>query len=218
MTLTVLCVTAAWPYARPFIQAMRAQAHCLEAGFVLAVDLERAHWPAWIEQDAIEVRSAGYLESVLDQAVAYCPDGHILRLDDDERLTPQMVDWLASREYEEHDHWAFPRLNLWPDRARHVTNPPLWPDLQTRLSVKAKSAGRHRVHAGSPHGTGRVAPVAIEHHKFLVRTRAEREQLMADYEQLQEGAGRDYAMFSVPELYDQLLQTAPVDEAMAVAA
>ena len=67
--------------------------------------------------------------------------------------------------------------------------------------MKAKAGGRNRVHAGSPFGTGRRAPCAIEHHKFLVRPRDEREALLGRYEQIQPGAGKGFAMFSVPELY-----------------
>src|SRR5690606_10758983 len=92
----------------------------------------------------------------------------------------------------------------------YIVNPPLWPDLQTRLSVKAKSGGRTRVHAGSPFGTGTVAPCVLEHHKFLVRPRGEREALVERYERIERGAGLGYSMFSVPEPYEDQLRTAPL--------
>lgn len=182
--LTVLCVTANRPYAQPFLDAMCGIAGALDATFV--------------EYDGSK---ASCLEEVLDDAVAVCPDGYILRLDDDERMTREMEMWLYAREYRDADHWAFCRMNLYASEEAYIVDPPLWPDLQTRLSVKAKSGGRRRIHEGSPFGTGRVAPeaVAIEHHKFLVRSEQERRDLLNWYEQLQPGAGHHYVPFSLPE-------------------
>lgn len=200
--LTILCVTAGEPYAHRFIDWMRRDADVLDAEFVLI-------------EDGRDVQSDGTIESVLDEAISRCPDGYILRLDDDERMTYDMVAWLAGGAYQAADHWAFPRANLWPTEHTYVANRPLWPDLQTRLSVKALAGGRRAVHAGSPYGTGRVAPCVIEHHKFLVRTREERERLVERYEAVQPGAGRDYVMFSLPELYEDYLVCKPLAEAAA---
>jgi hypothetical protein len=200
-TLTILCITNFGFHASGFIRRLGEQASALGAGFVLGAD---APLPSWIRDDwtIVPLKSAGYIESVLDQVIAACPDGYILRLDDDEQIGPQMFNWLESGAYREAEHWAFPRQHLWPDPEHYVTNPPLWPDLQTRLSVKAMAGGRHRVHEGSPYGTGRVADVAIEHHKFLARPLAEREQLLEHYETLQPGAGgQQFDVFSVPERY-----------------
>ena len=205
--LTFLCVTENAPHARRFIEGQMADAKMLGARFRLVTD-RLDHREPWMPQDTVLARSAGYLESVLDLAVASCPPGYVLRLDDDERATPDMLGWLAPGNYREHDHWAFPRLNLWPDSHHYITNPPLYPDLQTRLSVREKSGGRRGVHDGSPHGTGALAPVAIEHHKFLVRTRRERERLLDRYDRVRPGAGSRYAMFSVPELYEADLEVA----------
>src|ERR1700752_2044810 len=122
-----------------------------------------------------------------------------------------MLSWLASAAYRQADHWAFPRLHLWPDAGQYISNAPLWPDLQTRLSVKAMAGGRHRVHQGSPHGTGRVAWVALEPHKFLCRPYAERQQLLERYEALQTGAGGElFDMFSLPERYAEHWLVQPV--------
>ncbi len=175
--LTILCVTEYGQHFPPFIADMAEIAEQLEAAFVLH-----------------DGRGAGCIENVLDEAVASCPDGHILRLDDDERCTPEMRDWLEDGEWQEADHWAFPRLNLYPNADCYITSHNLYPDLQTRMSSKAKSGSRPFVHAGSPFGTGVVAPCAIEHHKFLVRTYEERLALLERY-----GAGDHYTPFSVPE-------------------
>jgi hypothetical protein len=187
--LTVLCVTKAESYAQSFLARLAQDASIV--GAVLRV-----------ETDDASIQSAGYIESALDDAIARCDTDYILRIDDDETMSLAMLEWLRRREYRSADHWAFPRRNLWPDAQQFVANPPLWPDLQTRLSVKAKAGGRAGVHDGSPFGTGEVAPVAIEHHKFLARTRGEREELVRHYDELRPGAGAEYVMFSLPELYD----------------
>ncbi len=181
--LSILCVTEHGEHTPPFLADMEEIAEQIEAAFIL-----------------YDGRGAGCIENVLDQAIATCPDGHILRLDDDERCSPAMRDWLEDGAWAEHDHWAFPRLNLWPNQYMHLTSHSLYPDLQTRLSTKHKSGGRQQIHAGSPFGTGYVAPCAIEHWKFLVRPYEERCELAARYEQIAPGAGSDhYRAFSVPE-------------------
>lgn len=181
MTLTVLCVSEYGAHAAPFLSRLEQFADDIDAD-------------CFIEYDGTGFRC---LEDILDAAVAECDDGYILRLDDDELPTPQMVEWMRDRRFEEADHWAFPRLNLYPDDRHYLAS--IWPDLQTRLSIKAMSGGRTRVHAGSPFGTGRVAPVAIEHHKFLVRSLAERLALVERYDAILPGAGTGFRVFSVPE-------------------
>lgn len=210
MSLTIVCVTENRPHARPFVESMATCADGLGARFALAVDGDPEDWMFDLA-DVWRVNSKGYLESVLDEVIGSCLDGYILRLDDDERIGPEMFCWLSEQRYLEADHWAFPRMNLFPDADHFIENPPLYPDLQTRLSVKRLAGGRDRIHAGSPNGTGMVAPVAIEHHKFLVRSREEREMLVERYEQLQPGAGYQYVMFSLPENYREVLSIKPLD-------
>ncbi len=157
-------------------------------------------------------REARCIEDVLDDAVATCPEGHILRLDDDERCGREMRDWLKSGAYEERDHWAFRRANLYPDKGHYITSEPLWPDFQTRLSTKRKSGGRTRIHVGSPFGTGWLAAPVIEHHKFLVRSGESRQALLAQYEAA--GASEQFRVMSLPELAGDL-ETAPVPSLVA---
>lgn len=209
--LTILCITKGDEYARPFIDEMARGAQTIGAEFLLAPDgfipdTDLAYGYPRIGG----LNSDGHVESILDEAVAQCDTEYILRLDDDERMTPEMRTWLAAGYYRTAPHWAFPRRNLWPDEDHYIQNAPLYPDLQTRLSTKQLSGGRKRVHDGSPFGTGRVAPVAIDHHKFLVRTREEREALVEHYESLQPGAGSKYVMFSLPERYEDVLQVKQV--------
>ncbi len=125
-----------------------------------------------------------------------------------------MVAWLDARAYEEHDHWSFPRANLYPDEGSYATTDPLWPDNQTRLSVREKSGGRPVLHCGSPFGPGRVAPVVLEHHKFVVRGLAERRRALLRNERAL-GAAPYYRIFSVPEDFD--VDTAPYGRARVAA-
>ena len=197
MNLSILCITEGRDYGKPFIAEMAKVAENIGCEFVLI-------------EDGSDVHSAGHIESVLDEAISRCSGEYILRLDDDESLHPDAVGWLRAKGYRVADHWALQRQNLWPDAEHFIANKPLWPDLQTRLSVKAKSGHRSEVHAGSPYGTGRVAPYPILHHKFLVRSREEREALVQRYENIAAGAGSQYVMFSLPERYEEVLQCRPV--------
>lgn len=181
--LTILTVTRYAPHSGRFLQAFDELAQRLDADMV--------------EYDG---RRVSAIEDCLDDAVSECGDGYILRLDDDELPSDEMATWLECRFYEGHDHWCFPRLHLWRDENHYIDSEPLYPDLQTRLSIKAKSGGRHRPHDGSPYGTGVVAPCAIEHHKFLVRSTEEREMLLQEYRRLRHDAD-NWAVFTVPELF-----------------
>lgn len=180
--LTILCISAREPHSEPFRDELAWLADLVDAEFV-----------------DFDGRGAGILEYVLDEAVEECPDGHILLIDDDERCSNAMVRWLAAGAWKAADNWAFPRAHLWGNERQVIKDSPLWPDLQTRLATKAKSGGRTRVHQGSPHGTGRVAPVAIEHHKFLVRTHEERQRILDSYVALwPQSANPHYRAFSIP--------------------
>ncbi len=204
MTLSILCITRAEPFALPFLRAMDTLATGLGAELVIGADGHDAY--RRVEELGLlanvwAVQSDGYLESVLDTVLARCTGDYVLRLDDDERVSPAMMTWLAARRYERADHWAFPRANLWRDAQTYIVNAPLWPDLQTRLSVRSKAGGRTQIHAGSPYGTGEIAPVVLEHHKFLVKPLKEREAIAARYDAIAEGAGtgHTYGPYTLPE-------------------
>lgn len=193
--LSILCVSKGEGYSVPFREELERLAQILAADYV-----------------EFDGSGAEYIEQVLDEAVACCPDGYILRIDDDERVSQSMQEWLLLRTYRDADHWSFPRMHLWPTPATFIDSPPLWPDQQTRLSVKAKSGSRHEVHAGSPFGSGRLADVAIEHWKFIARSYEERMALVNHYEETQAGAGYGFAAFSLPEDV-QGLSSRPVEMA-----
>lgn len=199
--LSFLFVTKGQPYAERFIEVARNVANqCQNAEVVIALDRERYTPIARFADFCGLVKSAGYLESVLDEAVEMCRGDYVLRLDDDEMPSAAMAQWLIDEKYLETQSWAFHRANLWGSEETYITNHPLWPDIQTRLAIKEKSGGRKEIHIGSPH-PGRNAPCMIEHHKFLIKNYAERKRIAEGYEKIKTGAGLSdtYKPFSLPE-------------------
>lgn len=202
MKLTILTITKAQPYALDAIRRFADLAQHLGARLVVAADgLDATERARDVFPLAIRVQSMGYLENVLDDAVRACPEGYILRLDDDEQPSAAMVAWLGAGSFVNFDHWKFPRVHLWQDQRHALKTPTLWPDWQTRLSIKAKSGGRPAVHSGSPFGGGAEAPVAIEHLKFLLKDENERHEIARSYDRFCSGYGTGDGMrpFSLPE-------------------
>lgn len=207
MSLSIVTVTNCEPHAERFIARMRKDADALGAELVIGIDRESA--PKAIEalaDVAVRVKSKGYVESVLDEVLKHCTGDYILRLDDDETISVALLDWLAAEWYEAGEVFAFVRPYFWGDE-RHFL-PALLPDYQTRLSTKAKAGGRNEIHVGSPYGTGQLVPFPIEHHKFLVKSRAEREAIAARYESIRPGAGTlpHFGMYNLPEMYFETLE------------
>jgi hypothetical protein len=198
--LSILCVTKNEKHALSFVADMGLLAAELAADFVLVADGKNAyHGLMECGFEPFLVHSRGFIESVLDDAVKLCRPGYVLRLDDDERCSKAMVEWLEQRAYEEWPHWRFARAHLWGDERHMLATPELWHDCQTRLSLRELSDGRTLIHAGSPHGGGKDAPCAIEHHKFLVKSLHERRQLIAHYDAVEPYAGSKFCAFSCPE-------------------
>lgn len=197
--LSIVCVTRADPAVLPLLRGMRALANELGAEFVVGLDhhdkmrLPEDAWP----DSLLRVRAEGYQETVQDLVIGEASGAYVLRLDDDESCSPAMVKWLAVGKYLESDHWCFARAWLWGDGRHRLAGPPHWPDFQTRLSVAAKAQGHVGLHPTSPHGGGAEAPCAIFHHKLLLRSRAEREELCAHYDSIQAGTG--LRAFYLPE-------------------
>lgn len=227
MTLSILCVTRgedhAWPFLRALVDLQAALAE--HAGgrpeVVLACDGPRAVaavrdrpelQTAFLQGMAriVEVHGAGYIESVLDEAIGVCRGDYVLRLDDDERCSPAMVRWLVAGAYAAAPSWAFATAGLWRDTASVLVTPELWPQYHTRLSRRALAGGQRRIHQPNPHGRGAIAPVVLEHHKFLVKSLEMRRGIAARYEAIRRGAGR--RCHSVPELVYEVLPLAPLGD------
>lgn len=200
--LSILIITNGQDHAAPFLREARKAATLLRAELVIVGDGKAGYFMAQNYADvACVMYSAGYLESVYNAAVQKCGRDYVLRLDDDETISPALMAWLSEEKYLSGDLWTFPRCNLWGDRDHFITNSPLWPDIQTRLGKKGLMGGRYHIHEGSAHGTGQIAPCAILHHKFIVKSRPERERIAAKYDSVRPGAGtgQTYAPFGLPE-------------------
>lgn len=188
MNLSILCVTRAELRTLPFLEHFAQLAKTLDAELVFGAHgadardlLSESAWPCIIKP--VEGR---FLEEMLEPAIEACTGQYILRLDDDERVPDNMVQWLLSDEHVSHDSWFFPRYHMWPDANTVITSHPFFPDFQQRLTTKWRAGRPPRLHSGSPWPAYR-APVNFEHHAFLAKSYAERQALTARYETLIQG-------------------------------
>ncbi len=218
MELSILCITKGDKRVLPNLRTLSQFARQLDnVEFVIALDSPFIPGDVLSEQfDRIVcVQSKGFLESVLDEAISYCRGQYVFRIDDDEVLGNAMRSWLEQRRYLAADHWRFPRAWFWHNELLQLMLPHFWPDEQTRLSVREKAGQRIAVHAGSPFGSGRLAPVPLLHNKFLLYSKEEREALIRHYDQIAPGAGSNFQCFYVPEYGPLTLGT--YDESKIVA-
>jgi hypothetical protein len=204
MSLSILCITKGEPHARAFLKDMHLLAYDLRGELVLGWDTEDDCGCDLRNRPLlrlVKVKSAGYLESVHDQVLAECEHPWVLRLDDDERCSPAMVEWLKARAYESKPLWKFPRATLWGSPTQFLMTPQLWPDSQTRLGKKTHMGGRTFIHCGSPFGGGEEAPVILEHHKMIVRDAKQRREIALTYDRVLPGAGTGgFLPFNLPEV------------------
>lgn len=206
--LSILCVTRAEERTEPFLLKMRNAATTLGAQLVIAFDsingsnnLSRCY--KYADMTAI-MQSSGYVESILQEAHHFCQGIWTLRLDDDEEISPAMMEWLRNREYTKGKTqiWSFPTAALWPDDMHFITNPPLWPDYHPRLFTWRYREWQAEVHAGAPYGMGGLAPVSILHHKYLVKSIEEREKIYEERDVAKMGDNAYAHMpFTLPERY-----------------
>lgn len=215
MNLSILCVTNnKYKNTFTFIREMSALSKRLNAEFVLGLDRKEAQSAWWrdLGDKVIDLKANTLQENVSDEAVRACSRDWVLRLDDDETVSPALEAWIWQTGHEVLGFklYAFPRVYLIQDTGHYLTNEGIFPDLQTRLGKKEKMLGVNYIHAGNPNGTGQVIPYAIEHHKLLARTYKERQQIGARYEAIRAGAGSQpqYARYNLPELfYPELIIT-----------
>lgn len=201
--ITILCVTNGNGKHIPnFLEQMRQHADVLDACLLIGTDGEHGYHAA-IEADAnmiAPVRSNGYLESILDIVMEQVRTPYVLRLDDDEKLSPALLAWLKQGKYKEFEIITFPRANMWGDEQHFLSEYPWWMDEQTRFGKTELMTGRNVIHQGNPCGAGVTVPYVIEHHKFLVRDYAERRKIAEQYEQVRPGAGLgEFLPFNLPE-------------------
>lgn len=199
--LSILCVTKCEPEILHLLNDLSQKAERLDAEFVIVIDESHGNGLHLNGKASkiLTIRSNGYIESVLDEAISHTTGDYILRIDDDESLSGSLFEWLDSHFYLEQDHWKFARAHLYPDTSHFITNPPLWQDHQTRLSIREKAGNRPNIHSGSPFGGGKLAPYPIFHHKFLVKSHEKRAEIVKNYDKISPGMGTNFAIFSVPE-------------------
>lgn len=206
MTLSILAFTKGDAFAARFLSQFRALANDLSSEFVIAGDGTRGMALAQQYADrAIPVETIGIQESHIAIVAGECRGDWILKLDDDESLSPAMRDWLQAREWErgEEKGFGFPYAWLWGDARHFITTPPFWTDAHVRLLKKeiAQTWGTG-MHAGNPM-TARTIPVAHLHHKFLVKSLDERKEVARRYDALLDGAGtgEHFGKFTLPEIF-----------------
>lgn len=212
MNLSILCVTLAEPHAGLYLVRMSHLARLLGAEFVIGLDGARAHQSHLgklaTKAVLLPAHDVPLQECVMDEAVSQCSGEYILRLDDDEAVSPSLQAWLMNRKYVGGQLFSFPRVYMHPDEKHVLCNDNIYPDMQTRLGLKHLMYGITFIHAGNPNGAGTFAPFAIEHHKLLCRSYDERLAIANRYEAIREGAGSlpEYARYNLPEKFYSELQ------------
>lgn len=213
--LSILCVTKGEERIFPYLQRMHRHACILGAEFIVALDMTYADLSQFTYLQTLSpvimlVHSKGYLESVLDTALKGTKGQWILRLDDDEEMSYAMVRWLQTRQYLTHDVWRFPTAALWPNPRHFITTPPLWPDAHLRLVTWDYAKWDDKIHAASP-VRGKMAPVSILHHKYLLKSYQERREIARNYDKIRLGAGTGvHKPFTLPEECLEEITVAPV--------
>ena len=206
MILSILCVTInKYPSVGGFIEKMYTLAHGLNAEFVLGLDREKAQKADFrkLADIALDLKKKDthMQEDVLDEVIGACSGDWVLRLDDDETISPALERWIFGGSYVSGNLFTFPRIYLYPDEKHFLNNPGIFPDLQTRLGRKEFMFGCNYAHAANPNGSGVTVDYAIEHHNLLVKDLAERRIIAAKCEAIQPGAGTlpQYARYNLPE-------------------
>ena len=213
MTLSILCVTNnEYAGTDRFIEHFRELADDIDAELVLGLDREKAQAAPFrkLADTFVDLKASTVVEDVMNEAVQHCSGEYILRLDDDETVSPALRMWLKNKVYLDSFGrlFAFPRVYFYGDEKHVIVNQGIYPDLQTRLGLKPLMFGLNYVHAGNPNGTGVVVPYAIEHHKLLVRSLEDRQSIAARYETAKSGAGTNpvWSRYNLPEfVYPELI-------------
>ena len=214
--LSIICMTRGGGSSYQFINALSLQAKRLGAELVVGHD-EGFDFSTTLHMYTkfIPIQTSGYVESALNQLARHAQGQFILKLDDDESISPLMLEWLRERRYMGYPAWAFPSAALWGDEGHFITTPPFWPDTHIRLTAWHLAADW----PDEPHGKpkwerqAKIAPVAIRHHKFLLRGLAERQQIADRNEsKLQVGAHGSRLVFNCPEFVLDRVTISPVCE------
>ena len=201
--LSIICMTKGDDSRAGLLLWMAETAEGLGAEMVLGVEGEgKAPDFFGLPVKVFPIQTKGYVEGALNQLASHAHGKWVLRLDDDESISPAMFDWLQKRKYLDCPAWAFPTAALWGDEEHFITTPPLWPDTHVRLTSWHMSMDWPDEPHGKPKwvSQAKVAPVAIRHHKYLVKSRDERLEIAKGYETKLRGGGLGRRLaFNLPE-------------------
>jgi len=199
MSLSVLCATRAEACVRPFLAEMRPLAQACGGRFQVVLDRSESYerWTTLgLKGDCLVSSDGMYLaqdgvHQAMQEMVNECRSDYVLILDDDERCTPALVEWLKTGRYEDADFWYIARAWLYRDTKHYITSAKHWPNPALRIGRSQLVRVPTQIHAGWMDGSGQrsIAPYPLEHHKFLIRSLEERKATVERYEAIREGAG-----------------------------
>ena len=209
-SLSIICMTRGGQSSYNFIAQLDIDARELGAEFLVGYETDRVqdadgrpHYiPTMFSCKSFSIYTGGFVEGGLNQLAAHAQGRFVLRLDDDESISPAMLQWLKDKKYEGAPAWAFPTAALWGDDKHFITSPPFWPDTHVRLTAWHMASDWPNEPHGKPDWvrTARPAPVAIRHHKFRIKTYVERQAIADSYEAKLVGGGHGKRLvYSLPE-------------------
>lgn len=204
--ISIVTITPADSKAVPFLRKIRDFADKIGAEFLILVDTaitkDGYENAPQLAHTVVYAEGNGCLESLINLAYKAAKGTWVLRLDDDEEMSPAMQDWIMRREFRESQLWAFPTMALWGSPEEFITSYPLWHDPHVRLMTsKFTSVEWPKIpHAVPSIGPGKLAPVGILHYKYLLSSYEERLALAEHYDSIHEGAGTGaHLPFTLPE-------------------
>lgn len=192
MSLSVLCATQAEACARPFLAEMRPLAHACGGRFQVVLDRSESYerWTTLgLKGDCVVAQDG--VHQAMQELIGQCASDYALILDDDERCTPALAEWLREGRYEDADFWYIQRAWLYHDTKHYISSAKHWPNPALRIGRPARVHVPRAIHAGWMDGPGTraTAPYAMEHHKLLIRSFEERQATVARYEAIRRDAG-----------------------------
>lgn len=189
----MLCATRAEACVRPFLAEMGPLAKACGGRFGVVLDgAESAERWKQLGLRAYQFVAEDGVHQAMQQVVSECRTEYILILDDDERCTMRLANWLIGKHYQSAPFWYVPRAWLYQDRHHFISSKKHWPNHALRIGAQeAITVLTGPIHAGWMAGPGakEICPYAIEHHKLLIRSLAERKDTVAKYEAIKPGAG-----------------------------
>ncbi len=213
--LSIVCITNGESHVMPFLLKMRHAADEIGAELVIGADGEEAMRLAQnVTNRIVTVKSKGYIESILNRVMAAAEGVWILRIDDDEEISPALLSWLKKKSYRSSPLWRIPTMALWENSDQFVVTKPLWPDVHLRLTTWQYRLGWDpKPHAPAPHHTDDIAPGAFLHYKYLLHDYDERKKVADHYESISSGAGHGiHKVFTLPEDVYQRLELMQVND------